>query len=548
MAKDSLVKGTAILAAAAFIARILGVVQRIPLVYLIHKSGMATFGIAFNIYTLLLTIATAGIPSALSKLVAERMETGRVHEANRIYRAAVQFALAAGVVMTLFLLWYAPYYANSSQDPDATLAIRALAPALLLFPLIAIMRGYFQGRQMMMPNGLSQIIEQILRIVFAVGLAWLLLAAGKGHVWAVAGASFGGVTGSIGAVAVLIWYYVKLKRSDARQGLAGKAIQEAPSEQPLRYGKIFSMIFKVSIPIVLFSMAVPFIYFIDSSTTIPLLSGSIGAARAKDLLGILTGQAQSLAGIPIILAIALSQSVVPIIASAYARRDMQQVSRQSSKALQLSVLTGLPVVLVIAIAARPINGFLFPDTEGSGIIAFLTVTALFQIIMQTSGSILMGLGEMRPLVVHVIIGMIVKLAGSFALAPLFGMYGIVGATALCFIVMMGLNLRVLQQKVPFEILSRKRWRGLFAGTAFICLAGVPLEWLTNRYITMFPAKVNYFLNCAIVGSAVMLLYPLLLVALKVVTKEHAADLPGPVRKLLSRFTGRLSGKAEASGK
>lgn len=548
MSKDSLVKGTLILALAALVARVLGVVQRIPLVYLIGDTGMATFGIAFNIYTPLLTIATAGIPSALSKLVSEKMELGQYSEADRIYRASVQFALVAGAIMTVVLILLAPYYAvHISKDPDAVMSIRALAPALLLFPLIAMMRGYFQGRQMMMPNGMSQIIEQVARLITGVGLAFLLLEIGWGHVWAVAGASFGGVMGSVGAVGVLAWYMIRLRKADEREGIAQAARQNRAAAESTSYKRIYATIFRVSVPIVLFSMTVPLIYFVDSSTVISLLEGQMGNGSAKELLGILTGRAQSLAGIPIILAIALSQSIVPIVSSAYARKDLEQVRVQSSKALQISVITGLPIVLAIAIAARPINATLFPmdqfkylvSENGNGIIAFLTVTALFQIVMQTSGSILMGLGAMRPLVYNVFIGLAFKLVGSFLLARWFGIYGIMAATAVCFIVMMVLNLQVLRRKVPFTIFPASKWVGLVVTTVVITAICVPLEWLTHDSITWFPYKVNQLVNAVIVGGVSVLLYPLLLMVTKVYTGKDVADLPAPIRKLIGKI-GRLT--------
>ncbi|GIP40742.1 hypothetical protein J31TS4_40220 [Paenibacillus sp. J31TS4] len=535
--------------------------QRIPLVYLIGQGGMATFGIAFNIYTLLLTIATAGIPSALSKLVSERTELGRHAEADRIFRASVQFALGAGVVMTVFLLLYAPTYANASGDASATLAIRALAPALLLFPLIAIVRGYFQGRRMMMPNGLSQIIEQILRLVTSIGLAALFLAVGWGHDWAVAGASFGGVMGSVGAVAVLAWYWRSLRRQDRRErgetapasrgGIPVRirqtqtAAASAPqADNPLApkvlgtYGSIFKAMFTISIPIVLFSLAVPLIYFIDSSMAIPLLRGTIGETEAKVALGILTGQAQSLAGIPIILAIALSQSIVPIVSSAYARGDLVEVKRQAAKALQISVLTGLPVVLAIVTAARPINGFLFPNEAGYGIVALLTASALFQIVMQTSGSILMGIGEMRPLIVNVCLGIVAKLVVSLLLAPVLGMYGIVLGTAGCFVVMMAFNARVIRKKVPFRVMSGRRWGGLAGASAILLAVGFAVERLCYSLLSGLPAKLLYLVDGAITGIVVLSLYPVLMMALKVVTKDDVAGFPAPLKKLIARV-GRL---------
>ena len=127
-------------------------------------------------------------------------------------------------------------------------------------------------------------------------------------------------------------------------------------------------------------------------------------AKRLGLVGIIGGRAQSLAGIPIILAIALSQSVVPIISAAYSRKDMKQVGHQTTRVLQLSILSGLPAVLVIAIAARPLDFFMFghEDTaygmsHGPHMISLLTLGAMFQIVMQTSGAVLMGMGRMKPL-------------------------------------------------------------------------------------------------------------------------------------------------------
>jgi stage V sporulation protein B len=192
VSKDSLVKGTVILAGAAFVARVLGVIQRIPLQNMLGDAGMASYGIAYNLYFLLLTVATVGIPSTLSKLIAEQHALGRVAEANRIYRAALFFAIGAGVITTALLYLLADSYAGLSGDPEAKLSIWALAPAMLLFPIIAMMRGYFQGHQQMMPGGSSQVVEQILRVGTAILFAYMLLHATDSIENAAAGASFGG--------------------------------------------------------------------------------------------------------------------------------------------------------------------------------------------------------------------------------------------------------------------------------------------------------------------------------------------------------------------
>ncbi len=183
--------------------------------------------------------------------------------------------------------------------------------------------------------------------------------------------------------------------------------------------------------------------------------------------------------------------------------------------LQLSLLSGLPMVLLIALAARPLNGFIFGNVTGSEIvetyagpvIAMLTVTAIFQIVMQTSGAVLMGMGRMRTLVLAVIVGIAAKLAVSFALAPLFGIYGIIAATALCFIIMTAIIVRVLRQNVSFRIFGGKRWIGLIGSTALIAVIGILLDQACRLYVTPFASvrlndMVQSIVICAIVGAAI----------------------------------------------
>ncbi|MCY9693300.1 putative polysaccharide biosynthesis protein [Paenibacillus alginolyticus] len=549
--KDSLVKGTLILTVAALIARFLGVFQRIPLVHLLHEEGMGSYSIAFNLYSILLVVATAGIPSALSKMVSEKYAIGRPAEAQRIYRAAIWFAIVAGVVMTAILYVFAPIYAEqiSHGGPDATLATRAIAPAMLFFPLIAIMRGYFQGRQNMMPNGISQVVEQVFRLVTSIGLAFILLNISLG--WGVAGASFGGVMGGIAALAVMLYYALKLKRRDAQSNIAAEQIAAGSTQSPItqapaRYSEIYRSLLKLSIPIVIFSVTVTLVYAIDTSIIIPLLEGTIGRSEALGLVGIIGGRAQSLAGIPIILAIALSQSVVPIISAAYSRKDLKQVGHQTTRVLQLSILSGLPAVLVIAIAARPLDFFMFghEDTafgmsHGPYMISLLTLGAMFQIVMQTSGAVLMGMGRMKPLMTHVAVGIAVKLAGSFLLAQWFGIYGIIGSTGLCFIVMSWLNLRSLRKEVDFTILGR-RFIGLLLSIVVIVILGLGAEWLTHTYVHPTPwYRLNEGINAVLVCGFSAALYPLILMVTRVVTKDDVKNFPSPVQKLIGKVSRLL---------
>lgn len=530
MAKESFIKGTLILAAAALVARVLGVIQRVPLEHLLGVTGGASFTLASNVYLMLLTVATAGIPSTLSKMVSERYALKRPEEAQRIYYAAILFGLGMGIIITILLYVFAPLYAKMSSVPEAALAIRALAPALILFPVIAMMRGYFQGRNRMAPGGISQIIEQILRVITAVGLAFLMYKWGFSEEQMAAGASFGGVLGSIGAFVVMLYYGRKLKQEDRAAGLA--ASERGISKTPLR--TIYAEIFKFSIPIVITSLTVPLIYTIDSTIIVPILKGQIGEAAATEALKILGMNAQSIAGIPPILAIALSTSIIPIISSAFARKDMDYLNNQVTLALRIALLTGMPIVLILCTAAFSINGLLFSSTNGSGIIALLTSCTIFQIVMMVSSSILYGLGRPKTPMSHVIVGILVKLAGSFTLGYVFGIYGIIGSTMLCFAVVMILNIRSLKQIVGFKILGGK-WAGFLTTVILLTGIGYLVEWAGNQLTHVMHVRMAYFFSSCFVGLILIILYPVMLIVFRVITAEELKAYPKPVRRVLQPF-------------
>jgi stage V sporulation protein B len=535
MKKDSLLKGTIILASAALVARALGVVQRIPLKHLLGDAGMATYGIAYNVYFVLLIIATAGIPSALSKLISERVELGRTEEARSLYRASIGFAVITGILMTLLLYIGAPLYASYNQDPDSILAIRALAPALLLFPIIAMMRGYFQGLQFMLAGGLSQIVEQIARVITAVFLAYFALELGYSQQWAIAGASFGGVMGSAGAFLIMLWFARRLKLSESiAAGQASLPVQQVINKDEKTLLHTYKLIFANSLPITLAALAVPIINLIDSSTVIPLLRDNIGYEEAKISLGLLSGRAQSLAGIPIILAIAVSQTVLPIISSAHARQDQEEVGRRASQVIWLSIVIGLGVVLTMITAARPLNGFVFADTKGTDIIILLTAAAMLQIVMMTTSSILNGIGQMKAVAVHVYIGIGVKAAGLFLLTPFMGMYGVLGSTLLCFAVITLLNFLTVRRHMKIFLLGR-RWLGLITAVIISLSIGFGTDWMTNAYIHGFTRTLDYMVQAIIVGCISVVTYLTLLFLFRVIRNHEVLMLPRPLQRLSKRF-------------
>ncbi|OXM13085.1 putative polysaccharide biosynthesis protein [Paenibacillus herberti] len=552
--KDSLIRGTLILAAAALIARALGLFQRVPLDYLFTGGGSGYLAVANNVYLYLLVIATAGIPSAISKMVSERYALGRPEEAQRIYRAGLLFGAVTGVLLAVVLYIIAPWYAEHLvKSPAATGSIRAIAPALILFPIIAMMRGYFQGRQMMSAGGISQIVEQIARVLLGIALAVTVFNWGWGDTWVSAAATFGSVFGSLGAFLVMLYYARKLKKADMEEQLAAgaEAISAARTARAaasqLKLGGIYREIFKMSIPVVVTAMTVQFIYLIDSSFFIRWTEGFyVNGETAEKIRNYLIYNGQSIAGLPPILAIALAQSILPVLSAAYSVGKHDEVQRQASLVMRIVVFTGVPMALLLTVAAHSVNGLLFADPNASGMVAALTIGTIFQITMLTTNSILFGIGTPRPAMISTLIGYAVKVFGSMLLGPVMGGYGFVLASMLCFMIITGLNLLAIRKKVKLQVLG-KRWAPYLISTVITAVAGFGTDMTVRGVLgSMMNAKLVFLAGSLATGIVTGLFYLFLLIALGVIREADAKSFPGPLRKLLLPFVRRFGRRSPES--
>lgn len=539
--KDSLIKGTLILTAAALIARVIGIFQRVPLSEVMDKVGLSAFNMANNVYLLLLVFATAGIPSAISKMVSERVELGRGDEVKRIYRAAIRIGAIAGVTLTVGLLLFAPLYTWLAGTQHATLAIQAIAPSLLLFPVIAMMRGYFQGRQIMMAGGVSQVIEQIARVVTAIGFVFAMHGWGYGNEKMAAGGALGSVAGSIGAFAVMLYYAAKLRKSDERTGeLNGKgrtmhAESRNGSLPVLRSNRqIYQAIFRISIPILVTAMTVQSIYMIDQTLLTRLSEWRFGEATTLSWLSDLTNNAQSIAGIPPVLAIALSQSILPVLSAAFASGDRKRVTQQANLALRIGIFSGMPIVLLMTVGAHAVNGLLYPNPDASVIVGMLAGGTIFQITMMTSNSILYGLGQQRLAMKHTLVGIFVKLVLSLILTPLFGVYGLVSATTLCFMFATTTNMMSIRKRAGVRALG-DRWKGFAATVLLLSAAGGALVYAVLHLAAPLGGKWPYLLATGALGLLICAVYPVLLTALGVLRADDLESYPAKIRRVLRPF-------------
>lgn len=248
-----------------------------------------------------------------------------------------------------------------------------------------------------------------------------------------------------------------------------------------------------------------------------------------------------MAGLPPILAIALSTSIIPAISSAYSVRNMAEVQRQGSLVMRIVLFTGIPAALSLTIAAVSVTGFLFEGTGGSGIVAALTAGTIFQITMMTTNSMLFGMGKQTSPLRHTFAGIAVKVAGSIALGPFLGVYGLIIASTLCFIMITALNLRVIRKEVSLNVLGG-RWSRYILTVAITGALGFGVELGGRILLDPLPDKLQFFFSAACSGLVMIVSYFVLLVLLKIVTAQDASSFPGPLRKVFNVLLRRLGGK------
>ncbi|HEY8342680.1 MAG TPA: polysaccharide biosynthesis protein [Calditerricola sp.] len=436
-----LLQGAAILAAASLISKILGVFYRVPYKAITGDVGLYAYAQVYPIYSTLLILATAGFPLAVSKIVAEKLAVGDVAGARRVFHVAAAFLAASGAACFVLLFFGAPWIAGLMGDVQLTTPIRMVSTALLVVPVMAAIRGYFQGQQNMMPTGISQVLEQLVRITTILVLAVWAMETGRGVYAAASGALFGSFTGALAGLAVMLVY---LRRDKLRFSVGPAASAPEPP------GAVIKTILALSLPIALGSLILPLMQLADSFTVKNVLDW----AGLADVSGIWKGvydRGQPLVQFSSFFAAALSLALVPSIAEANARGQRALIQTRTELAVRMTVIVGWPASLGLAVIMEPVNTMLYGDPAGSFALAVLAFSTLFATVNVTAASILQGLGAVMVPVRHLFIGVAVKLGLNVALIAAFSRAGadmaIAGAalaTVIGYAVAMLLNMRALR--------------------------------------------------------------------------------------------------------
>lgn len=440
MKKQSLIKGSIILGIAGILAKFLGLFFRWPLIMLIGDEGIGYYQLSYPLYMFFVAMAS-GVPVAVSKIISERNATGDIEGTYEVVKESSFLMISLGLGTSLILFFFAKPIINVLKwDMKSYYSLIGISFAPIVVSFITIFRGFFQGLQNMTPTGISQILEQIGRVIIGVGMAFLLLP--RGIEYAAGGAAMGAAGGGVLAAIYLYYKYKKIKKS-----MGIKKIRTNTD--------ILSQILKISIPISVGATVGTIMSLIDS-ILVPqkLLEAGIGDRVATALYGQLTGKASVLVNIPLTLSMAICTSLIPIIAESYILNRKIEMQSKVNVAMKLSAVIALPSTMGLFFLAEPIMKLIFFQRyEGVEILKYLSLSIPFVIITQTTTSILQATNHyIRPMI-NLLIGCIVKVILTMFLVPItnLNIYGAVVSSITAYAVVTILNVTSLKKKVKVKV-------------------------------------------------------------------------------------------------
>lgn len=390
-----------ILAMASMIVRVIGLLYRAPLTAIIGDEGNGYYGTAYNIYTIILMVSSYSMPSAISKLMAQKLAVGEYRNANRVFRCALTYGVLVGLVGSGLLFFGARFLVPNV----AVCVLQVFAPTVFLFGILGSMRGYFQARGSMVPTSVSQILEQLANAVVSIAAAWLLMqtAVGADPTRRAQLGAMGSALGTgAGVLIALLFMIFCFRRS--KEGRKAEILSDATGKEE-KYRIFLRDTVMVITPFMLSGVIMNLTTSLNQTIYMRMLIDLKGAGEiaTTTLYGIFSNKAVVISNIPISIATAVSSAIIPGISAAYARRDETGARRQVGNAIRITSIIAIPSAVGLAVLARPITMLMFPQMESlelaSSLLSLLTVTVIFYSISTITNAALQSIGRMNlPLV------------------------------------------------------------------------------------------------------------------------------------------------------
>lgn len=442
-------KGAMILTIAGVIVKIIGAFSKVLIARILGGEGIGLYQMAYLLYQIIVSLATAGLPVAISIMVADKLAHKDMRGAHKIFEVSGLVLFLLGTFFSLALFLSTPWLIEEGwlADPRSRYALMTLTPAIIIVTLLGAFRGYFQGFQDMLPTGASQVVEQTLRVTCMVGFALFLLP--YGLPMAAAGATLATFPGVVGGLLVLIYFYYRQRHERASLLAAQDELQVAESAW-----QIMKRLFILAIPVSMANIMMPIVSGIDLKV-VPgrLIEVGYTMREATTLFGYLTGMATSLVNLPIILTTSLAASLVPAISEAYAKKDMKEIQGRSYVALKITSLITVPAFVGLCVLATPISQLLYATPNAGGPIAVMSLSIFLLGMQQVTTGILQGLGHTSIPMINLFISTIIKIPLSWYLTglPEWGINGAAWSTNIDFGLAALLNMIFVNRYIKYRI-------------------------------------------------------------------------------------------------
>ncbi len=508
---NKFISGTLILTLSGFVVKAIGSINWIILSRILGGEGIGIYQMAFPIYLLALDVSSAGLPIAISIITAEKAAKEDYAGAQRIFRVSLTMLCITALFLSFVVFFGARFLIDEQiiRESRAYYSLIALAPAIFFTTIIAGYRGYLQGWQQMMPTAMSQIVEQLVRVVVMLGFAALLLPYGLDY--AAGGASLGAGAGGLAAWLVLIYFYYKLKRSLPKDG-------PVFPQESIRH--ILKRLIVLAIPISLSSIMLPVVSNLDLLIVPRRLEvAGYSTAQATELFGYLTGMSVPLINLATILTAAMAMSLVPAISHSFTLKETDEIYSRTAGAMRISFLVTIPFSVMLYVMAEPVVTFIYNAPAATDATRAVAIAICFLGLHQITTAILQGLKRPKIPVINMGVACVAKVLCNWFLVaiPSFGITGAAYATVADIGVAAALNLFFIYRHTGYIIDLKVVAKNIVSAAVMGVIMYFLYQFL-HAHVGLF---LSLFGTC-IAGSAI---YIGLMALCGGVTKEDAAKMP-----------------------
>ena len=537
--KQTFLQGTAVLAMATVLVKLMGFLFKVPLNNIIGEDGFGYFNTAYDVYNVLLMISTTGLPVAMSRMISQAQTLGNHAQIKRIYRTSLYVFLTIGMAGSLGMLIFCRQLSVMvTTNENSWAAIAALAPCVLLICLVSAYRGFFQGQSNMTPTSVSQIFEAVTRLVVGLGLAWLVmkltgeaavraqgivLAAGEtaqdyGDITLAAGGAILGVT--LGSLISVVYLHHKFRQSNQILSLGGGTAKSTRSTM--------KELLSIAVPITLGSAGLQIINLFDTMIYMRRLTGALQwTEKMADSAKGVYNFCQTVFALPCSFIPTITIAVIPAITASLTRKDLAEAKATSESSVRTMALIAMPCAAGLFVMAEPVIRLLCSTyTEdkiqlAATMLAILGLTVIFNSLVLLLNAIMQAHGDVVTPVVNMLIGGIIKIIVNYILVgqPNLNIVGAPIGTFICYISITALDLIAMKRHISarpaiFKNIIRPGLASAIMGAATFMV-----------YRVLSNAISSWKLACLLSLAFAVVLYAVLVVFLRCLTYEECMLLP-----------------------